>query len=101
MFEGMHRLDAAGLATRHVRSARSVSGRGLILVKKTTGPRDVSSMSRGPDHLLFNLRAPHVGDHCHLYRTKAMIWTGRVMSGVVILFLLFDGAIASSPASTW
>ncbi len=29
--------------------------------------------------------------------SKAMIWTGRVMSGVVILFLLFDGAIKLIP----
>lgn len=29
--------------------------------------------------------------------SKAMLWTGRVMSGVVILFLLFDGAIKLVP----
>lgn len=29
--------------------------------------------------------------------SKAMLWTGRVMSGLVILFLLFDGAIKLVP----
>ena len=29
--------------------------------------------------------------------SKAALWTGRVLSGVVILFLLFDGAIKLIP----
>ena len=29
--------------------------------------------------------------------SKAMLWTGRIMSGLVILFLLFDGAIKLVP----
>lgn len=29
--------------------------------------------------------------------SKAMVWSGRIMSGLVILFLLFDGAIKLIP----
>jgi hypothetical protein len=36
--------------------------------------------------------APHANS-----RTGASVWTGRVLSGLVVLFLLFDGAIKLMP----
>lgn len=36
--------------------------------------------------------APHANS-----RTSASVWTGRVLSGLVVLFLLFDGAIKLVP----